>query len=87
MKTMKIVKGETTTIRRVKEVDVQGLLSQGWQYTSKSEWKEQVRDVEKPRKQEVKDDPAVVKDDSRKTRKFYKQKKRLKMARKEMNNG
>ena len=84
---MKIVKGETTTIRRVKEVDVQGFLSQGWQYTSKSEWKEKVRDVEKPQKQEVKDEPAVVKNDSRKTRKFYKQKKRLKMARKEVKNG
>jgi hypothetical protein len=43
MKTMKL--GDM--IKRISEEDVNEKLKFGWKYTSKSEWKKNVRDVEK----------------------------------------
>ena len=39
-------------IQRVAEKDVNDKLNHGWKYTSKSEWKQNVRDVNKSEKKD-----------------------------------
>ena len=53
MKTLKNKKGNKfVRVPDTKKHEIQGvkeLLSKGWQFCSKSEWKQKVRDVDKPK--------------------------------------
>ena len=86
---MKTIKKDEV-IKRVSDEKAVSLVRDGWSYTSKSEWKTLVRDINKKPKGEerdVKDDVTGDVDVPKKSRKFYKTKKRQKMARKEEKNG
>ena len=49
MKCMKSV--DSIHIKRVSDEEASELYHEGWNYVSKSEWKEKVRDVEKPKEE------------------------------------
>lgn len=86
---MKTIKKDEV-IKRVNDEKAAGLVRDGWSYTSKSEWKTLVRDINKKPKGEerdAKDDVTGEVETKPKSRKHYKQKKRLKMARKAEQNG
>jgi len=87
---MKTIKKDEV-IRRVSDDKAAELARDGWSYTSKTEWKTLVRDVNKKPKGEERDAKDVVntdvEDKTPKSRKHYKQKKRIKIARKEAKNG
>lgn len=87
---MKTIKKDEV-IKRVSDDKAVELVRDGWSYTSKTEWKTLVRDVNKKPKGEERDTKDVVntdvEDKKPKSRKHYKQKKRLKMARKAEQNG
>ena len=87
---MKTIKKDEV-IKRVSDDKAAELVRDGWFYTSKTEWKTLVRDVNKKPKGEERDKKDVVntdvEDKTPKSRKHYKQKKRLKMARKAGQNG
>lgn len=87
---MKTIKKDEV-IRRVSDDKAESLVRDGWSYTSKSEWKTLVRDINKKPKGEerdTKDDVNTNVDNNKtKSRKHYKQKKRLKMARKAQQDG
>ena len=50
MKCMKSV--DSIHIKRVSDEEASELYHEGWSYVSKSEWKEKVRDVNKPTEEE-----------------------------------
>lgn len=86
---MKTIKKDEV-IKRVSDDKAVSLVRDGWSYTSKSEWKTLVRDINKKPKGEerdVKDDVNSDVEKKPKSRKHYKQKKRLKMARKAQQDG
>jgi len=87
---MKTIKKDEV-IKRYSDERAASLVStEGWEYTSKSEWKSLVRDINKKPKGEEKennDDLNVDEVKEKKSRKFYKQKKRQKMARKANKDG
>ena len=86
---MKTIKKDEV-IKRVSDDKAVSLVRDGWSYTSKSEWKTLVRDINKKPKGEerdAKDDVNGKVDSKPKSRKHYKQKKRLKMARKAQQDG
>ena len=85
---MKTIKKDEV-IKRVSDDKAASLVRDGWSYTSKSEWKTLVRDINKKPKGEERDAKDDVTGDVEKpkTRKHYKQKKRLKMARKAQQDG
>ena len=49
MKCMKSV--DSIHIKRVSDEEATELYHEGWNYISKSEWKEKVRDIEKPKEE------------------------------------
>lgn len=86
---MKTIKKDEV-IKRVSDDKAALLVRDGWSYTSKSEWKTLVRDINKKPKGEERDAKDDVNGDVEKkpkSRKHYKQKKRLKMARKAQQDG
>jgi len=87
---MKTIKKDEVIKRYSDERAVSLVRTEGWEYTSKLEWKTLVRDINKKPKgeeSESKDDVNLEEGKTKKSRKFYKQKKRQKMARKEAKNG
>ena len=53
MKCMKSV--DSIHIKRVSDEEATELYHEGWNYISKSEWKEKVRDIEKPQEEKPTD--------------------------------
>jgi hypothetical protein len=87
---MKTIKKDGAIKRYSDERAASLVRTEGWEYTSKSEWKSLVRDINKPPRGEEKENNDDVTNDvdvPKKSRKFYKTKKRQKMARKEEKNG
>jgi hypothetical protein len=87
---MKTIKKDDVIKRYGDERAASLVREEGWIYTSKLEWKTLVRDINKKPKGEEKennDDLNVDEVKDKKSRKFYKQKKRQKMARKANKNG
>ena len=86
---MKTIKKDEV-IKRVSDDKAVSLVRDGWSYTSKSEWKTLVRDINKKPKGEerdMKDDVTGEVETKPTSRKHYKQKKRLKMVRQAEQNG
>ena len=87
---MKTIKKDDVIKRYSDERAASLVREEGWIYTSKLEWKTLVRDINKKPKGEEKennDDLSVDEVKEKKSRKFYKQKKRQKMARKANKDG
>ena len=87
---MKTIKKDDVIKRYSDERAASLVREEGWIYTSKLEWKTLVRDINKKPKGEEKennDDLNVDEVKGKKSRKFYKQKKRQKMARKANKDG
>lgn len=87
---MKTIKKDDVIKRYSDERAASLVREDGWIYTSKLEWKTLVRDINKKPKGEEKennDDLNVDEVKEKKSRKFYKQKKRQKMARKANKDG
>lgn len=87
---MKTIKKDDVIKRYSDERAASLVREEGWIYTSKLEWKTLVRDINKKPKGEEKennDDLNVDEVKEKKSRKFYKQKKRQKMARKANKDG
>lgn len=87
---MKTIKKDNLIKRYSDERAASLVKEEGWVYTSKSEWKTLVRDINKKTKGEESESNNDVNSDVEKkpkSRKHYKQKKRLKMARKAQQDG
>jgi len=53
----KCVRNKDGTIKRIDEDQAANFVKMGWEYCSKQAWKEQVRDVDKPKPTEEKGTP------------------------------